>query len=701
MKEQDVKKRGWVKNAALIFLAVMLALTFFSNTIMNRTLPEVGVSFAESGTITARIRGMGTVTANDSFEVILNQTRMVLEVNVRVGNEVSVGDVLFTLADTGSEEIETARDNLDRLLLDYERKIINASLDGNYSRQLRDIRIARENITEAQERLTELPYSQAAIDAARRAIEQAEANVELAELRVTAAENRVESAEAVVTRAEYAVENAQDIIDIRTIARNNAQAYLDELGGLTTAETIALDRQIADATSERNEKQSERNVADIVHGAAYRQFVNAAGVYFSMLPSQLGAHHLAAYAQILRASLGPTATPNGIVIPDLPSSAETYARMLAAYDAITAIDNDIAQLNTTITRLQQDRNALVGGDNTVEFNRRRRRLDDAEVALRDANSDRTFAERSVTSANRELTNMNRDLTNAKTEVANLEQIVAEREADLRAQEGYRDDWRTANDNIRTLQRSHEDLLFSLDEQQMTDGVASAITSLEMRELRNQISRLREEIRLLEEDETGATIVSLVSGIVRQINISPGNQTQSGTPLAVIEVVDRGYSLSITVTEEQARRVSIGDNAEASRGWGWWGMGEIRAVLTQIRNDPQNPATSRILDFDISGDIESGTQLNITIGQRGETFETTVPNAALRSDTNGDFVLVVLARSSPLGNRYIATRADVNILATDDTHSAVVGGLSGWDFVITTSTRPIEPGMQVRLLDNPW
>jgi len=64
------------------------------------------------------------------------------------------------------------------------------------------------------------------------------------------------------------------------------------------------------------------------------------------------------------------------------------------------------------------------------------------------------------------------------------------------------------------------------------------------------------------------------------------------------------------------------------------------------------------------------------------------------------VLVVMSRSSPLGNRYIATRVDVNILASDDTNTAVSGALTGWDFVITTSTAPIDPGMQVRLVDNP-
>ena len=49
--------RGWVKNAAIIFLVVLLLLTFFSNTILNISLPEVVTAQPTSGTITNAIRG--------------------------------------------------------------------------------------------------------------------------------------------------------------------------------------------------------------------------------------------------------------------------------------------------------------------------------------------------------------------------------------------------------------------------------------------------------------------------------------------------------------------------------------------------------------------------------------------------------------------------------------------------------------------
>lgn len=161
------------------------------------------------------------------------------------------------------------------------------------------------------------------------------------------------------------------------------------------------------------------------------------------------------------------------------------------------------------------------------------------------------------------------------------------------------------------------------------------------------------------------------------------------------MADRGYTLQIPVTAEQARQVSIGDTAEVSNYWN----GNITATLENIINDPKNPTTSKVLMFRLSGDsVEPGTNLTLSIGQRSANYDALIPNSAVRTDANGSFVLVVMAKSSPLGNRYVATRADVQVLASDDTTSAVSGLVNG-DFVITTSSVPVEAGDQVRLVDN--
>ena len=126
---------------------------------------------------------------------------------------------------------------------------------------------------------------------------------------------------------------------------------------------------------------------------------------------------------------------------------------------------------------------------------------------------------------------------------------------------------------------------------------------------------------------------------------------------------------------------------------------MEATLEAIIPDPGNPGAGKLLVFRVTGDIDAGANITLSIGQRSANYDTIIPKSALREDTNGYFVLVITVKSSPLSNRYIATRVDVNVLAEDDT-SAAVSGLSAGDFVITTSSKPVAAGAQVRMVENP-
>ena len=93
MAEEKVKKREWVKNAAIIFLSIMLVLTFFSNTFLLRSLPEVSTQSVSSGTINTKIRGSGTVAANQTYNVTLEQNRKVDSILVKVGQMLNAGEL--------------------------------------------------------------------------------------------------------------------------------------------------------------------------------------------------------------------------------------------------------------------------------------------------------------------------------------------------------------------------------------------------------------------------------------------------------------------------------------------------------------------------------------------------------------------------------------------------------------------------------
>ena len=50
-------RKDWIKNLAILFLSIMLVLTFFSNTIMNYSLPQVATQYVQQGDISPKVRG--------------------------------------------------------------------------------------------------------------------------------------------------------------------------------------------------------------------------------------------------------------------------------------------------------------------------------------------------------------------------------------------------------------------------------------------------------------------------------------------------------------------------------------------------------------------------------------------------------------------------------------------------------------------
>jgi len=161
--------RAWVKNAAIIFLTVMLLLTFFSNTILNISLPEVVTAQPSPGTITNTVRGNTTAEAAGSYSIIVDFTAQILAVYVREGEVVEQGQRLFTL-EAGENELQI---QLNTLRLNYQKMLLDMT-GSDYAMQNELIRQAREDLERAirdrnalgQTHLTE-GEAQAALDRAQ------------------------------------------------------------------------------------------------------------------------------------------------------------------------------------------------------------------------------------------------------------------------------------------------------------------------------------------------------------------------------------------------------------------------------------------------------------------------------------------------------------------------------------------------------
>lgn len=602
MAEESVKKRGWVKNAAIIFLSILLVLTFFSNTILNRSLPEVAVEYAQPGTITAKIRGTGTVSANESYQVTLNgQTREVRSVAVQAGDAVAPGDLLFTLADTESEELKTAQNQLEELQYQYREAVIDGS-SADYAAENRKIEQAQAELNEALAERADNEVSESALFAAEEEVHDLTQEV-----------------------AEY-------------------QREIEAAGGssVTSSQLLSAQRAIED-----KEAEIQANMDALT--AAETRYANEWSLLRSKAWERMEAAGESGDAK-LRGYLAQVASEWD------RKGAEGSEGYMTVYTTITGYLDAADALDLELARLEEDYHDLVDEyEESAEVNELNERLLRAQSDLADAQ-------------------------------AEYEDLKAKRTA-----------WSTANEAVKTAQATLDDLVFSLSEQQKEDGKTTAKHDLSLERLRGQIADAQEEVARLQADSVDATITAPVGGIVTAVNITAGNTTSGSDPLAVIEVPDMGYSLSFAVTNEQASKVKVGDMAEVSNYY--WG-GNIQAQLVAIRNDPEQPGRGRLLQFALSGEVETGSSLTLSVGQQSAEYSSVVPNSALRSDSNGDFILTVTSKQTPLGTRYTATRVDVQVLATDDTRSAISGAaLTGWDYVITTATKPVEPGMLVRLVEN--
>ena len=138
MNENRSKRIEWVKTAAIVFLSILLVLTFFSQTILNYSLPEVATKNIQGGSITSKIRGSGPVESGDPYvvEVPANYVgRKVTSINVRTGDKVNKGDVILTLADgdgtdllEAKESLKNAQDVLKAAQDAYDEAILNAGI---------------------------------------------------------------------------------------------------------------------------------------------------------------------------------------------------------------------------------------------------------------------------------------------------------------------------------------------------------------------------------------------------------------------------------------------------------------------------------------------------------------------------------------------------------------------------------------------
>ena len=660
--DTNVKRREWVKTAAIIFLAVLLVLTFFSNTIMNASLPEVATQQVTQGTINAKIRASGTITANETYNVKLAQSRKIESVKCKVGQEVSAGDVLFVLEAQESDELKQAKADLEAKELDYQKSLINASNDS--AQEDRDVQKLRDAYNEAltiyNQYSTMDPSSIAVAKIkAEETLKEYNKDLEAAQKELQAAQNNEEykNIEAQITELE------QKAAPLKTASDQAKSTLEDTLESLFTENLTAVSQIKRRNTEWKHDVETARsNLEDAISSAGtlerYLYLANKYEENYLLLIRLCGSSEKAKEA--------------------LEDSSELEATLIKeGYATKETVSSMVSDLNDAYVNLEP---YYRDGD-TADL---MQKLAKAKAYL--AYGEAYLAYKEATEGTEELQ------TKYDTMKAALEryQLAVERaQQDVDDQKEKVDDLTsaaTAADTVKSTKTALEDKLF-----EMNKGDTAA---LDMQAAKKAIEEAKENIEKLTKDADAQEVTAKVGGTIASVNVTAGDTAGADTAIATINQTDRGFTVKISITNEQAKKVKVGDTAELVNYWG-----DATATLETIGNDPQNPQKNRQLTFRLTGsDIQPDSNITLAIGQKSASYDAIVPTSAIRTDNNGSFVLAIVSKSTPLSTRYTATRVDVQVLASDDKSSAVSGIGSG-EFVITTSTKPIEAGTQVRLAEN--
>ena len=656
--DTNVKRREWVKTAAIIFLAVLLVLTFFSNTIMNASLPEVATQQVTQGTINAKIRASGTIAANETYNVKLTQTRKIESVKCRVGDTVAAGDVLFVLEAQESDELKQAKADLESKELEYQKSLINASNDT--AQEDRDVQKLRDAYNEA---LT-IYRQYSSLDASQIAIEKAKAEKKLNELtkeseraqkELTDAQNDEE-----YTKISGEITALEATLEPLKTAREKAEKALEDMDQTIPSSSVTSDKlkqRIKDTQEEidtildSNPDSSSDRYAYLIakYEDDYLLLQKLAGSRKEVMEAYCNEPD---YVELKKKLINSGEAKTDEEAKKLAEKLhEAYASLKDYYTAVADLQSELAVYKAQLTYVEA-RDAYNEADSNTDtlrsrYNSLKAAIERLEIAVENA----------------------KDAVDAQNEVV----------SDLgKAQESA--------SAVKSAKEALEDKLFEVNK-----GDTAA---LDMQAAKKAIEDAKENISKLTKDADAQEVTAKVAGTIASVSVTAGDTAGADTPIATINQTDRGYTVKITVTNEQAKKVKVGDTAELVNYWG-----DATATLESIGNDPQNPGKNRLLTFTLTGsDIQPDSNITLAIGQKSASYDAIVPTSAIRTDNNGSFVLAIVSKSTPLSTRYTATRVDVQILASDDKSSAVSGIGSG-EFVVTTSTKPIEAGTQVRLAEN--
>jgi multidrug efflux pump subunit AcrA (membrane-fusion protein) len=229
---------------------------------------------------------------------------------------------------------------------------------------------------------------------------------------------------------------------------------------------------------------------------------------------------------------------------------------------------------------------------------------------------------------------------------------------------------------RSIEATVSDIQFQIKELEL-DLQASRVTA----------QRLRDQIA----DMENLTSTSERDGRVLGISTDSGMFVNTNSVIMEIGATEAGFS-TIVELPGSVDFLNVGDEVTLNmRARDIFGItGEIIRLSYesgQLRTELQ------INDENLTG----GERLELSVQYISQLHETLIPNRALRSDPNGDYVLIVEMVSGTLRDEFYARRVTVRPISADNRHTSIIMIVHEMSPIIIDSDRVVSAGDRIRIV----
>ncbi len=675
MKEiKAFPNRKWVIKVGIGFLIVMGLLTFFSNTIMNYSLPQVTTVTSSGGSMTTAIKGSGTIAAMNQAKITAQAVRKVDQVNFGVNEDVKEGDVIATLSeatDTEKEDLKAAQEALKTLQNQKLTDDLQAPVY-DYTSQQRAISDSLEALNKAVLALTtssstELKTAQTALKTLLN--QKASDDLQAPVYDYTKLERAITDATNVLNKANTTYSSAQTkpyVISSAQTAVNSAQTDLDkaenDLEKLNTTKATRLktfgDTEAALAAAKAAIPPVQ---ADIDKAQAAFDAANAA---LNTINSDIATQNaiIASKNTTLTAAQANLTAANA-----LPSVADAA---LALSDAQQALND----ANKALTD-QKKADALAQELGSMTAADKQQALADAQKKVDDLTALAAFKSTLTT-----LGSTDAIVLAASSQPALAEEVSA----------------------VKLAQRSYDDAVKALATQKKTDGISQQIAALTEADKVKALKDAQKKVDDLTAFASETSIVAKKAGRISSITLVSGTEMVKGDVVVTIDVVEDGFKVPISFTTAQASQMTVGMGARLDN----YGGSDNDATVVSIKPDSTDPRNKKTVTFLLNDPnnnywFTSGSTVSLTLNNRSKEYQCIIPLSAVHEESGETFVYAIKEKQSPLGVRYIAVKVTVKILAKDDTNAAIdpsALGAYGSRVITESNDKSFASGDQVRLAE---